>query len=363
MIYIFLLILSIFLTNFSSRILASNTGIASVVFKNNIPFITLISFFIAIRYNVGTDWQGYVDHYYYLYYNDVPFNFQNFEIGYYLLANFFSNLKFSYQLFFFVVSIITWGFLTKSIEKNKLPFFIFCLFSLGLFFWSLSGIRQFISLAIFCFSLRFLHERNFIIYFLLVFISYLFHQSSLILILIYLIPFSKDYGKSFFISLFIITNIPIVFKQFDFSLSFLGYFVDFFSLVARYAKYVDQGRFFISELNEIGVGFWAFQLITFVLLWYGYSLKTKDKLYLTVYNIFAVGSIFFNIFYDFELVGRILIYPKIAMVYLFSVLLFYWSNDKKFINHYIITILLFVIYFIALIQRSASECCPYNFLI
>ena len=362
MTYIFILILTLFLANFSLRISDSNNDIVSYAFKQNYLIIIFISLFISIRYEVGTDWQGYVDHYNFLSNTSMSYNLQNFEFGYYYLAYFFSNLGLSYQFFFFFIALLTWFFLKNSFDRKFFPYFIFILFTSGLFFWSLSGIRQFVALSIFTFSIQYLRERNLKIYLLLVFISYLFHQSSLVLILFYFIPFFKDFGRNSIVFIFLITNIPILFKQFDFSSTYLRNFIDYFGVIDRYSSYVNQERVFTAELSELGFGFWAFQILTLVLLWYGYNLKHINKNYLTVYNIFALGAILFNFFYDFELVNRILIYPKMSMIYLYSILFYYWHRDSNYNIHFLTIGLSFVIYFFALIIRSASECCPYNFL-
>ena len=113
--------------------------------------LVIISIIVGYRYNVGVDWDGYriafIDS------KNLTFEDNSFELGYFTISKIINLLGFSYQQFFFLINLITWYFIFKSIPKKLLFYFIFFLFCTEFFFWSMNGIRQFTAISIFLFSI------------------------------------------------------------------------------------------------------------------------------------------------------------------------------------------------------------------
>lgn len=93
--------------------------------------IFLSSLLVAIRYQVGNDWENYVG-----YYQDIPDMFHlklkdfNREFLFVLMVSLFKTIGFGYQILFFAFSIMTSGILLRGIYKFDrsclfLSFFIF----------------------------------------------------------------------------------------------------------------------------------------------------------------------------------------------------------------------------------------------
>ena len=147
-------------------------------------FLFLIS---AFRYNVGTDYA----HYYHLYiYKDGMFWYK--EWGYIQLVSILSDLGFNPQMMFFLFSLFTILLFYKSFIyffQNDDTKFLFAtlLFIPFFYFYSLNGIRQALAIAIFVYSLRYIINKSFLKYFILIVIASLFHRSALVLIPLYLV--------------------------------------------------------------------------------------------------------------------------------------------------------------------------------
>lgn len=147
-------------------------------------FLFIVS---AFRYNVGTDYA----HYYHLYvYKDGMFWYK--ELGYTQLVSILSDLGFNPQMMFFTFSLFTIILFYKSFIyffKNDDTKFLFAtlLFIPLFYFYSLNGIRQALAIAIFFYSLRYVINKSFFKYFILIIIATLFHRSAFILIPIYFI--------------------------------------------------------------------------------------------------------------------------------------------------------------------------------
>lgn len=154
---------------------------------NKMYYIFYIIFFMLIfgfRYDVGKDYMSY--------YNIAlsKFNFNEselelfFKIIYYLI-----DLKiFSVSFLFLLTFSITTFFVFKTIRNYSKNYLIsFSIYFFGPFFlFSLSGIRQALAASIFFCSIKFIIERKFFSYSLVIlFISVFFHYSAIFLLPLY----------------------------------------------------------------------------------------------------------------------------------------------------------------------------------
>ncbi len=128
-----------------------------------------------------------------------------FEYGFSILNKVVSYFTNNFQLLIIICSFITIGFVSFSIYKNSThKFYSFFLYiTLSFYYSSFNLIRQGVSIAISLLGLKYLIERNFLKYLLVILIAASFHYSVLIMIPIYFIA-----------------NINLTYKKFIFFLSF-----------------------------------------------------------------------------------------------------------------------------------------------
>lgn len=169
----------------------------------------LLSVVIGFRFEVGTDWYGYVSIYNDLYGQDLFDKgfafFKGFEPGFVALNVALNRLGYSYYAIFFVSALITYVFLfsavAKSAENHVVA--IFAIFGLGLIFWHTNHVRQAIAASIVLWGVRYLWEDRLGAYVATVAFATLFHYTAVILIPIgllcrYRFPKKLTYGAVVF---------------------------------------------------------------------------------------------------------------------------------------------------------------------
>jgi hypothetical protein len=335
-------------------------------YKLNIFFyliLIVLALFIGFRFKVGVDWQGYVADFYKITKNNTSYYYSNqyYEIGFYTINWLVGYYNFGFQWLFFIMALLTWYFYFKSVPKFILPLFLFFLFSDEYFFWGMNVVRQFLAMAIWVYSIRFIIEKKFLVYLFLILIASLFHFSSLILIPIYFIPFQKLHNIKIWFILYLI-SLTFIFNIFYSANNILQYFLsnnDFINLLGVYGRYAESGRV-VFDKTSLGLGFIFKIFISFFI----FSFSGKFLLIYPKMNpyfiLFFIGSIFFNIFYDVELIDRINNYFLIMRPFILSFLIYYLWNyeNKKFISFMICFLYLIVYYFT--IFNNSNQCCPYQ---
>lgn len=150
-----------------------------------LTIFTLLFLVSALRLNVGNDYLKYVEFMHLVYSRayvptEVGFNALTYVI-YYLCG--FEN----YLLVFAFFSFETIAFFMKGIyDQSKWFSMSFILFMLlGLYFQSLSTVRYYLALAMALYSIKYVIERDWPRFILLVLIGSLFHKSMLVVLVLY----------------------------------------------------------------------------------------------------------------------------------------------------------------------------------
>lgn len=321
--------------------------------------LLLLSFISGFRKNVGVDWKGYSEIFF-----DIGKgqNEYRLEEGFYFLNKIIHDFGGSATIMFFVVAFISWYFIFRSVSDLILPWFIYFLFVNEYFFWSMNGVRQFISIGIFLFSIKFIITREKFKYFIFIFVAILFHKSSAILLIFYFLPYDKLFNRSIWIILFILSFILGYFSLFKiFIVDFVQVLLQYITIFSNYNSFFENEQFVASDLN-LGFGFY-FQLITsfiIILLSNKFIIKyPESKIY---FVLFMISAIIFNLFYMFSPIGRINIFLLIIKCILLSIISSHYWETKK---HQVLILLLLFFYFIifsSAIYNSSNMCSPYNLI-
>lgn len=154
---------------------------------------------------VGNDYNNYR-----IWYNDMSFasvftinNFL-FNVLFYTIKVVFNN----YDVFIFISSFFlicsVYYFSIKLTEDDRYALAVFVFLSFGIYDLSMSAIRQWIAGSIFLISLKQLKDKNLKNYIILIIIAALFHNSAIILLLVYpAINCELEYKKKLFLELII----------------------------------------------------------------------------------------------------------------------------------------------------------------
>lgn len=126
----------------------------------------------------------------------------NWETGFLLLCSIIKSLGFSYFGFILIWTIIFYTLMVKGLKEfvpNWSIFFAVFMYKL-MFYDTFISIRQGLTIAMFCFMLKYIRDRKWYIYFPLCYIALLEHNGAIILFPIYFvtyIPTSKKFIRCF----------------------------------------------------------------------------------------------------------------------------------------------------------------------
>lgn len=161
--------------------------------KLKISYATLFLALAAIPLIIvsGFRWETGVDHMnYYWVFTNILFGYNtHVEIGFKLLIKLLLTFTEDLSVLFFVCSFITVALMTVAIRLNSknyaLSYFLYI--AMGYFYYSMNSIRHFMALAIYFIAYKFLKERRFIPYALLVLLACSFHKIAIIALPLYFI--------------------------------------------------------------------------------------------------------------------------------------------------------------------------------
>ena len=118
---------------------------------------------------------------------------RDFEVGYVLLGQLCKTIVPRYWFFQLVVFLLDMLFILKGVQKLFDKKIVLCLIPLLFFFYPtlLGAFRQGIAVSIFIYALHIVDENKSWRYFIWILIASLFHQSALLLVVVYLVRFLK----------------------------------------------------------------------------------------------------------------------------------------------------------------------------
>jgi hypothetical protein len=154
---------------------------------SSVAFILLV-FQIGLRWQTGTDWDSYLDHFTSItsFSSTSPME-TNMELGYNLLVWIVKLISNNYSIFLLIHAFIFYSFLFSSFKEYSPFFFI----SILVFYANTIGVlgsnRQLLALVICIYSLRFVLDKKPYKFFILVFVAFNIHASALLFALYYFV--------------------------------------------------------------------------------------------------------------------------------------------------------------------------------
>jgi len=229
---------------------------SKIKYYNIVLLFIIVTLFASLRYNVGPDYESYVNSYYTI----VKYNLvssPDYLLFHYLSSLFSIYMDRGYIAVFAIYFSITFLLILKVLDNRKILFFgIFVFFSFGFFFDSLDRIRQYLALAIFFYALTDIENNNFITYFIKIILASFIHMSAFLLIPFYFISKLKI-NKKIMLILLIIMLI----------LSFIGGFHNFVNMIYSYIPYYNEKYYnssFALSQTTISLGFLGRALVLII---------------------------------------------------------------------------------------------------
>lgn len=362
-VYISLLAIMVYLTGYGHNLAKSdlNTQLVPKLRIQHYLALLIMSFIVGFRFKVGVDWEGYKEYFEHIASDpNLQFTDQTFELGYFYLNKIISATGLSYEWMFFTVAFISWYFFFKSISQNLLPILILFIFLDEFFFWGMNGVRQFMAISIWVYSIQYIINKKFLNYILLIILASMFHVSVIILLPLYFIPYIKINKKGLWLSLYLIS---LILGTTNFFISFVESIINFMgskiAIIGLYLYYIETNMLVVD--NEILTGFGFIFKITLNLLILILSNKvTKAYPNTTIYFIlFFIGSILFNLSYNIQLIGRINNYFLILRSVVLAIMFWHFWKFSKNRAVLVLFVSLYFLLFLSAIYNSSNLCSPY----
>lgn len=312
-----------------------------------ISFVVLFVF-SAFRDGVGTDYKNY-ELLFYDYLNSGDVVIERLEPGFKLIFEAVSFFSYDSRLFFVITSFLIlffyfFGFLKYS---RSLLLSIFLFVTLYYYFNSLNTVRQFVAMAlIFCFSTRYLAERNLSKYLISVAFASLFHLSALVMLPAYWL--CKKMSFRAVILLFI--SFPIFFLSYDFFSSII------FKIIPSYQLYSDYETGSSNAFIIIQMIF-----LIFVFIAYKYN-KNWSKVELVSFNFSLISFFLYILSYKNIMFFRVAVYFGMYLIILVPAVLNNVKKNSSKVIFYIVCIFLGIVNLVYHLYQNVSGILPYKII-
>ena len=317
----------------------------------NFFVIAMYVFFFGFRGFVGFDWVNYYPFFKYIEkLSDFKFDTISNDVGFSVFASFIKTINPDYNFFILINTIIN-VVLLHYFFKRYLPIryyaFAFALFvAIGGVILELNLMRNIKGYLLFLLSITYIEKRKPLPYFILNFLGFLFHWSSLFFFPLYFF-IHKKINIRFIIIVFLIGNL-IYLSQIEYITPFVNWLSSFFGEVAEGKATIYLASTMFGRQYGLTFGYIE-RFFTFILvLAYHNKLIANSKSNIIFINCFFI-YIFINLFFS----EINIIITRIGILFIFS----YWILWPKILENSKIVekIALFVIFSLYMNIRLISQ--------
>jgi len=305
--------------------------------KYFLVFVILITLFVGLRYNVGNDYAEYFLEYYYFQQGN---SIDNYYEPLYSLLN---KITTSPIQVFFICSVISFLFLYLAFnyfnKKNSILLFSLY-FGMYLIIFNIHIIRQGVAIAIVMYSWKYIDQKKFWKFILLVFIAMGFHISAIVALPMYFLARLK---VPFIYKIILVWISPVLLFIIIKLSSLMFSLMSIIPLFARYAAVYSQGVY--SEIEGISLGL-VLNIILFILVG---IIITKNNSYITdskkeiLLNLFFY-SILFSILLRFNATAlRLNYFYQVSNIFIFAIIIDYFK-EKVLIKLFLLIIAFLYLY-------------------
>jgi len=263
---------------------------------SSLTILMIISSFRASQ--IGADYHVYVNVFENI---DKAIISYPMEKGYLLLNYIVALITSNYVIFALIINLFIFSAIYKYIKNNvdeKYYLWIILIFTMNPYLYiqsTFNVIRQTIAFCIILYGIKYLIEKKYIIYILLILMAAQFHSISYIFILLIFIRMMRWNEKKFFILLFCVILL-VLFKNCG--------IIDFFAKILGYGKYAKYGAtmfdFFVYHTFIISV------VSILILNYKKIEIKENEKFFLDTYIIslsllpvFVTNDIMYRVYIGF----------------------------------------------------------------
>lgn len=326
--------------------------------KKQMAFLVISSIILALFTGLrdqytGADTQGYINHFFrYRQYSNISeimnLDVKNKEYGYALLAWLIGRFTDNVNIYFTIVAGFFAYSLLRFIHKNSQDYFfsIILYYTVGMFAFQLTGVRQALAMAMLLFGIECIKEKKLIKFILIVWLASTFHRSALSFLFAYPVAHMKISFKNFFLYFFSVVFVAVFRSRIGGILGkFFGY--DF-----------ELGAAVADNMGGITViGMLALSIIVCYIFYK--QIIEQNKLNAVFFNITMASLIIYLLRYMIRIFERVSFYYQFAFIILLPNVIAAIPEQKTRRTVYVCAITLACLLFFYRVQIKESY---YGFL-
>lgn len=336
-------------------------SLINAIFRTRITIFSLSTLIVITsiaRYNVGYDWNNYLD----IYANNGDGFFFN-EVLFGALIRLCTKLSLSYEFFVSLCSLITLFFYYKGMRyfsKSKsdfalaLSYFVitYC------YFEHFNIIRQGIAISIFFYSWKFVDKRKPVWYITFIVISSFFHSAAILLLPFYFFLRIKAIKPVYYAMVLVLIMVLIRFDIVNTIVISSLEMLKGFDFVSRYLSDSNSLSDFVSKKSELGLSK-LYPALVFVLCCFFGRIRLDNNRDIIVFNAGFFAIILLLLSFQIDILFRFFSFFETSLIYLYSLLFYNFNHRSNAILH-VVNILIYcvitanMIYIMALIPYSSS---------
>ncbi len=301
----------------------------------------------ALRWNVGTDYWQYARNY-----NNYVINVWNDFISYSdpgikMIAWLGSLIFDDYSSMFFLASFITITLYLTTIRKysNAVLFSILLYILVGSWLGSFNGVKQYLAAAIIFAGHRYIFNKMFIKYFLVIVTASFFHISAWIMLLLYWVPLKKLKFKQIFIIILISSLTLFSYEQ-------------IFQLIENIRKdSFDMNEYVNRQVNYLRILVYISPLLYYLFFTVKSKLNNQAHFYI---NLLFVNAILAIITSQSAYLARFVIYTQSFLILGLPLLINHENKYINFLSKFVIVTLFLLFWWVD--TTKSSSLINYNWI-
>lgn len=351
-IYLFITVFTVFMAYFVNSAYAQKSNIKSFPCDRTcnrqqmLNLVLLFGIFLvlfslsALRIGIGSDYWVYRYNFLHIIKQDtkVPY-----EIGFKYLVILLQGLfgYDNYRIVFAVMAFLTCGFFIKGIYDNAdwfaMSFFLFM--ANGFYFMSFSNVRYYFVMAVCCYAMRYLFEKDYVKFIAWIVFAAFFHKSVLLVIPVYLIAYYLKWTKK---TIWLIPGSCIIL--------FFGKVVVRRLIFVFYPFYEGDLILDVESISYMNIAK-CLAVLVFSLLYYRKVVRGNAKAE-TLFNLNLFALIIYTFGYYIPETSRVCYYMILGHIFLIPMILKSIEDKKQKIFFTASVLLAYSFYLIVFLERS-----------
>ena len=298
--------------------------------------LLLFAIISGLRYQVGVDYNTYLNLYNSIIANPYNINYPEYEVGYIWVLKVFAKADIPYTWMFGFFAFIQIFFIYFAFRKQRFlyPILAFVIITGGFYFSMMNGIRQAIAWCILIAAVPYANKKDFLKYALLTLLALSFHKSAMLFIPIFFIAYpDRTFLKSIPLQLGLLFGAIILGET-----SFFEIFMDQILYVVNLIGYGDRYGNLSPILSNFqntytkGARYLGPFFIYVVAILYSKEMKAffLSKSFIKYYNLFFIGALLFFLTYQNTILRRPALYFIIMLLPVTAYLIYYlWKKPRR----------------------------------